>query len=75
MGALLFRFPVDAIEILFLNLFPFLIKMKHSVAFIQLGEVQKLITLKEGRSDETKLSGTLAPFRLRAPWELMEVGV
>lgn len=38
------------------------------------GKVQKLITLKEGRSDETKIKGTLAPFRLRAPRELMEVG-
>ncbi len=38
------------------------------------GKVQKLLTLKEGRSDETKIKGTLAPFRLRAPRELMEVG-
>ena len=38
------------------------------------GKVQKLITLKEGRSDETKIKGTLAPFRLRAPRELMEIG-
>jgi CRISPR-associated endoribonuclease Cas6 len=38
------------------------------------GKVQKLITLKEGRSDETKVKGTLAPFRLIAPKELIEVG-
>lgn len=38
------------------------------------GKVQKLITLKEGRSDETKVKGTLAPFRLHAPKELIEVG-
>ena len=38
------------------------------------GKVQKLITLKEGHSDETKIKGTLAPFRVRAPQELIEVG-
>lgn len=38
------------------------------------GKVHKLITLKEGRSDETKIKGTLAPFRLNAPRELLEVG-
>ena len=38
------------------------------------GKVQRLITLKEGRSDETKIKGTLAPFRLQAPKELIEVG-
>ena len=38
------------------------------------GKIQKLITLKEGRSDETKIKGTLAPFRLKAPRELIEVG-
>jgi CRISPR-associated endoribonuclease Cas6 len=38
------------------------------------GKVQKLITLKEGRSDESKVKGTLAPFRLVAPPELIEVG-
>ncbi|ACF10513.1 CRISPR-associated protein Cas6 [Chlorobaculum parvum NCIB 8327] len=38
------------------------------------GKVQKLITLKEGRSDESKVKGTLAPFRLVAPTELIEVG-
>ena len=38
------------------------------------GMVQKLITLKEGRSDEIKIKGRLAPFTLRAPRELMEVG-
>ena len=38
------------------------------------GKVQKLITLKEGRSDETKIKGTLAPFRIRAPRELIEIG-
>ena len=38
------------------------------------GKIQKLITLKEGRSDETKIKGTLAPFRLQAPRELIEVG-
>jgi CRISPR-associated endoribonuclease Cas6 len=38
------------------------------------GKVQKLITLKQGRSDETKIKGTFAPFRLQAPKELIEVG-
>ena len=38
------------------------------------GKVQKLVTLKEGRSDESKVKGTLAPFRLTAPRELIEVG-
>ncbi|NTW63346.1 MAG: CRISPR-associated endoribonuclease Cas6 [Chlorobiaceae bacterium] len=38
------------------------------------GKVQKLITLKEGRSDESKVKGTLAPFRIRAPRELIEIG-
>ena len=38
------------------------------------GKVQKLIALKEGRSDETMVKGTLAPFRLQAPKELIEVG-
>jgi len=38
------------------------------------GKAQKLITLKEGRSDESKVKGTLAPFRLVAPPELIEVG-
>ncbi|MEI7825762.1 MAG: hypothetical protein WCI01_10710 [Chlorobiaceae bacterium] len=31
------------------------------------GMVQKLITLKEWRSDEIKIKGRLAPFRLRLP--------
>jgi CRISPR-associated endoribonuclease Cas6 len=38
------------------------------------GKVQKLITLKEGRTDETRVKGTLSPFRLVAPKELIEVG-
>ena len=38
------------------------------------GKITKLITLKEGSPDETKVRGTLAPFRLCAPKELMEVG-
>ena len=38
------------------------------------GKVQKLTTLKEGRSDETKIKGTLAPFHLKAPRELIEIG-
>jgi CRISPR-associated endoribonuclease Cas6 len=38
------------------------------------GKIQKLITIKEGWSDETKIKGTLAPFRIRAPRELIEVG-
>lgn len=38
------------------------------------GKIRKLITVKEGRSDETKIKGTLAPFRIRAPRELIEVG-
>ncbi|MBM3162582.1 MAG: CRISPR-associated endoribonuclease Cas6 [Chlorobi bacterium] len=38
------------------------------------GKIQKLITIKEGRPDETKVKGLLAPFRLEAPPELMEIG-
>jgi len=38
------------------------------------GKVQKLITIKEGKPDETRVKGLLAPFRLVAPAELMEVG-
>lgn len=38
------------------------------------GKVQKLITLKEGRRDESKVKGTLAPFRIAASRELIEVG-
>jgi len=38
------------------------------------GKIQKLITIKEGRPDETKVKGLLAPFRLEAPVELMEIG-
>ena len=38
------------------------------------GKVQKLITVKEGRSDETKIKGSFAPFRIRAPRELIEIG-
>jgi CRISPR-associated endoribonuclease Cas6 len=38
------------------------------------GKVQKLITIKEGKPEETKVKGTLAPFRLQAPPELIEIG-
>lgn len=38
------------------------------------GKITKLVTLKEGSPDETKVRGTLAPFRLRVLKELMEVG-
>lgn len=38
------------------------------------GHTQKLITLKEGRSDETKIRGVFAPFRLVAPPDLIEIG-
>ncbi len=38
------------------------------------GKIQKLITLKEGKLDETKIKGTLAPFTIRAPRELIEIG-
>ena len=38
------------------------------------GKITKLITLKEGLPDETKIRGTFAPFRLRVSKELMEVG-
>jgi CRISPR-associated endoribonuclease Cas6 len=38
------------------------------------GKIQKLITIKEGRSDETKIKGTLAPFQIKAPRELIEIG-
>ena len=38
------------------------------------GKITKLIKLKEGSPDETKVRGTLAPFRLCVPKELMEVG-
>lgn len=38
------------------------------------GAITKLVTLKEGLPDETKVRGTLAPFRLQVPRALMEVG-
>ena len=38
------------------------------------GKVHKLIALKEGKADETMVKGTLAPFRLKAPKDLIEVG-
>ena len=38
------------------------------------GQTHKLITLKEGRSDETKIRGVFAPFRIVAPPELIEIG-
>lgn len=38
------------------------------------GRVRKLITIKEGKPDETQVKGTLAPFRLEAPPELIETG-
>ncbi len=38
------------------------------------GKITKLVTLKEGSPEETKVRGTLAPFRLCVPKELMEVG-
>ncbi|NTU54540.1 MAG: CRISPR-associated endoribonuclease Cas6 [Chlorobiaceae bacterium] len=38
------------------------------------GRLQKLIIIKEGKPDETLVKGTLAPFRLEAPPELMETG-
>lgn len=38
------------------------------------GKITKLITLKEGLPDETKIRGMLAPFRLRVSQSLMEVG-
>lgn len=38
------------------------------------GKITKLVTLKEGSPDETKVRGTLAPFRLCVPKELVEVG-
>ena len=38
------------------------------------GKITKLITLKEGSPDETKVRGTLAPFQLRVARPLMEVG-
>ncbi|HWR29217.1 MAG TPA: CRISPR-associated endoribonuclease Cas6 [Negativicutes bacterium] len=38
------------------------------------GHLHKLITIKEGRSDETKIKGSFAPFQIKAPAELLEVG-
>lgn len=38
------------------------------------GKIQKLITIKEGWPDETRVKGLLAPFCLEAPAELMGVG-
>lgn len=38
------------------------------------GKVQKLIAIKEGTPGESRVKGTLAPFRLEAPPELMEIG-
>ncbi len=38
------------------------------------GKITKLVTLKEGSPDETKVRGTFAPFRLLVPRPLMDVG-
>lgn len=59
-------FPCDEVEIDFVLDADYVKRMN--------GKVQKLITLKEGHSDETKIKGTLAPFRIRAPRELIEIG-
>jgi len=37
-------------------------------------KVEKLFTLKKGEEGETEIKGTFAPFRLKAPRELMEIG-
>lgn len=38
------------------------------------GKVHKLVTIKEGKPDETQVKGTFAPFRLEAPPELIQIG-
>ncbi len=38
------------------------------------GRITKLVTLKEGLPDEIRIRGAFAPFRLRAPEPLVEVG-
>jgi CRISPR-associated endoribonuclease Cas6 len=38
------------------------------------GKVHKLVTIKQGKPDETQVKGTLAPFRLEAPPELIQIG-
>lgn len=48
--------------------------LDHDYADRKNGKIQKLITIKEGWPDETRVKGLLAPFRLEAPLELMEVG-
>jgi len=48
--------------------------LDHNYAERKQGKIRKLITIKEGKPDETKVKGVLAPFRLEAPAELMEVG-
>lgn len=40
----------------------------------QNGKIEKLITLKEGREEETKVKGILCPFTISAPMELIKVG-
>ena len=52
----------------------FRLELDHDYIERKKGKVQKLVTLKEGQKDETKIKGTFAPFRLKAPSELMEIG-
>ena len=52
----------------------FSVAIDHAYEERMHGKIQKLITLKEGKSDETKIKGTLAPFTIRAPRELIEIG-
>lgn len=38
------------------------------------GKIEKLITLKEGREEETKIKAILCPFTITAPVELIKIG-
>jgi len=52
----------------------FRLELDHDYIERKKSSVQKLVTLKKGQKDETKIKGTFAPFRLKAPRELMEIG-
>ena len=52
----------------------FRLELDHDYIERKKGSVQKLVTLKKGQKDETEIKGTFAPFRIKAPRELMEIG-
>ena len=52
----------------------FRFELDHDYFERKKGRVEKLVTLKKGQEGETKIKGAKAPFRLKAPRELMKIG-